>query len=82
MSLASVRAGPGFLTAAAAVVAVCTHALGVVLTISVWAVRDLPLTYVVVWTGNPRHTDYLVISIIQFLLSQEFLSGSGVLFII
>ena len=82
MGLTSVRAGPGFFTAAAAVVAVCTHALGVVLTIGVGAVCDLPLTYIVVWTGNPRHTDCLVFSITQFLLSNEFFSGSSILFFI
>ena len=82
MGLASVGTGPGFLTAAAAVVAVCTHALGVVFAIGVGALRDLPLANVIVWAGNPWHTDYLVVSITRFLLSLEFLPSSGILFFI
>ena len=55
MSLTVVRACPGFLRPAPSVVAIYAHALGVISTVSVWAVNNLPLVKLLIRAWDARH---------------------------
>ena len=46
------RAGPGFLAAATSVIAIGTHSLCVVLSVSMRTLGDLAFAYLIVWARN------------------------------